>query len=273
MATPSIREMKAALTAAGVSFADCSEKADLVARYQSAMKARASAKPPPRPSSSMPSAPPPKARAPPPPRQMRVDEMGKNEDGTDGGETGAEIRRICNCKDFYEILKVQRSCKEEDLKKAYRKSAIRLHPDKCRLTGAEDAFKKVSTAFSCLNDSRQRASYDVHGEEVVSGGGHSSGFGGFRGDVDAEELFRAFCGSGAGSEKIERAMEAVRRNPWVLLAALTVLSNVLYILQALLSRPYLLALPMFGWMMIPEHQRKQVMTQLPAMFMRFLASA
>merc|ERR1719265_1598458 len=115
--------------------------------------------------------------------------MGKNKDGSDGGEAGKEIRRICGCKDFYEILKVQRSAKEDDLKKAYRKLAIKLHPDKCQLTGAEDAFKKVSTAFSCLNDSRQRSSYDVGGEAAVRGGGGFGGFGGrggpFHGDIDA----------------------------------------------------------------------------------------
>merc|ERR1719498_1844923 len=101
--------------------------------------------------------------------------MGRTQDCKDGGEIGKEIRRICNCKDYYEILQVQRTCKEEDLKKAYKKLAIKLHPDKCRLTGAEEAFKKVSTAFSCLNDAKLRAGYDIHGEDVCKPG--ASGFG------------------------------------------------------------------------------------------------
>merc|ERR1740138_617911 len=175
--------------------------------------------------------------------------MGKNADGSDGGEVGVEIRRIFSCKDFYEILKVERSVKEEDLKKAYKKLAIRLHPDKCRLTGAEEAFKKVSTAFSCLNDSKQRAGYDIHGEDFVRPG--SGGFsGGFRGgDVDAEELFRAFCGSGGMHVKMENIKAAVQKNPWVLLVFLTMLSNVVHLLEALLNFPVLLLLPVALWLL------------------------
>ena len=149
--------------------------------------------------------------------------MGKEVDGSDGGELGAEIRRVCSSKDFYEVLGVQRACREEDLKKAYRKTALRLHPDKCHLSGAEDAFKKVSAAFSCLKDSQQRASYDAHGgEEVVGGGGGAaSGYGmrhrGFGGDVDAEELFRAFCGEDGEGFKVANLTAAMKRNPWLLL--------------------------------------------------------
>lgn len=204
--TPSIREMKNALAAAGVSFEDCSEKAELVARYQATMANSASTASRAR-------------RAPAPPKRMSIEEMGKDVDGSDGGELGAEIRRVCSSRDFYEVLGVQRGCRAEDLKKAYRKTALRLHPDKCRLSGAEDAFKKVSAAFSCLKDSQQRASYDVHGEELVRGGanGYRRGFGG---DVDAEELFRAFCGEDGEGFKVATLVAAMKRNPWLLLTFL-----------------------------------------------------
>lgn len=262
----------------GVSYADCTEKEDLVARYKSAMTRfaqSAKAPAPPKTHSSTPSEPPSAkaSRAPPPPKQLSIDQMGKNPDGSDGGEPGAEIRRICTCKDFYEILKVERSCDGEALKKAYRKLAIKLHPDKCQLTGAEDAFKRVSNAFGCLNDAKQRAGYDIHGEEVCKPGGAGFG-GGFRGDVDAEELFRAFCGSGGGGAKLENIMAAIKRNPWVLLAALTVISNVIYLLEIVLKLwPYVLALSVFGWVMCPPHVQRQIKTQLPAMLMRLLAAA
>lgn len=249
MSTPSIREMKEALAAAGVSFADCSEKSELVARYQNSM-ANAASKPrataPPRENASKPSPNPRPAntsRAPAaPPKQLSVEEMGKTADGSDGGELGQEIRRVCSSKDFYEILKVNRSCGEEELKKAYRKLALRLHPDKCNLSGAEEAFKKVSTAFGCLHDSRQRASYDIHGEDIVQRG--RGGWGGsFGADVDAEELFKAYCQSGS---KVENVAAAIKKNPWLLLTLLTeppmypvgtlvvfaVLSQVVYLLQA-----------------------------------------
>jgi len=273
MASLSVREMKDAMMAAGVSFVDCTEKSELVARYQG-MLLRSASRPTTRAHPSRPAAQsrpaarevPAKPKAQAPPKQLRVEEMGRTKEGSDGGEIGAEIRRICSSKDFYEILKVARSCKEDDFKKAYRKLAIKLHPDKCHLTGAEDAFKKVSTAFSCLNDSRQRSAYDVGGEDAVKPGGgcHSRGF---RGDVDAEELFRAFCGS--GGVNVGNIKAAVQKNPWVILVALTMLSNVVHLLEALLSNPILLALPFVLWMMCPPHVRKHA----SGIFTQFLMRA
>lgn len=64
--------------------------------------------------------------------------------------------RIKNCKDFYEILGVHKSASDEDLKKAYRKLALKFHPDKNFAPGATDAFKgtsfgdkKSKTSFYC----------------------------------------------------------------------------------------------------------------------------
>jgi hypothetical protein len=73
-----------------------------------------------------------------------------------------------------------------------------LHPDKCALNGADEAFKKVSAAFACLSDSEKRRSYNTWGTEDRSKMG-ANGFrgGGGGGDVDAEELFRAFFGEAA----------------------------------------------------------------------------
>ena len=54
---------------------------------------------------------------------------------------------------------------EEDLKKAYKKLALKFHPDKNRAPNATDAFKKISTAFACLNNPEKRRIYDQHGSE------------------------------------------------------------------------------------------------------------
>ena len=75
----------------------------------------------------------------------------------------------------------------------------------CSLTGADEAFKKVSAAYACLSDADKRRSYDTWGTEDRSQMGGFQGFRGGGGDVDAEELFRAFFaqagrpGGGAGA--------------------------------------------------------------------------
>ncbi|MCO5576926.1 hypothetical protein L7F22_030747 [Adiantum nelumboides] len=69
--------------------------------------------------------------------------------------------------DFYEILKVGRNASEEDVKKAYKRLAMRWHPDKNpdSKTEAEAKFKQISEAFEVLSDTQKRAIYDQYGEE------------------------------------------------------------------------------------------------------------
>ena len=110
-------------------------------------------------------------------------------------QLGAEIRRICACECYYSILGVPKDADDAALKKAYRRSALKLHPDKCPLTGADEAFKKVSSAYACLSDSEKRRSYNTWGTEDRSKMGFNGFRGGGSGDVDAEELFRAFFGN------------------------------------------------------------------------------
>eukprot|EP00250_Pteridium_aquilinum_P018622 c24144_g4_i1 orf=2-361(-) len=69
--------------------------------------------------------------------------------------------------DYYEILKVGRNASEDDLKKAYKRLAMRWHPDKNPDTKdeAEAKFKKISEAYEVLSDAPKRAIYDQYGEE------------------------------------------------------------------------------------------------------------
>ncbi|KAL1822577.1 hypothetical protein DCAR_0310398 [Daucus carota subsp. sativus] len=112
-------------------------------------------------------------------------------------EQDSIVREIKRKKDYYEILGVERSCSVDDVRKAYRKLSLKVHPDKNQAPGAEEAFKLVSKAFQCLSDVESRKTYDVVGsDEPVyerRTARRNQGFNGFYdGDVDAEEIFRNF---------------------------------------------------------------------------------
>lgn len=115
-----------------------------------------------------------------------------------------------NSEDFYKILGVPRTASEKEIKKAYRKLAIKWHPDKNQdnKEKAAEVFKKISEAYDTLSDKQKRAGYDRFGKAVPgmpsSSGGHSS-HGGFHPGGSssfsmgqAEDIFKAFFG-GTGS--------------------------------------------------------------------------
>ncbi len=90
--------------------------------------------------------------------------------------------------DYYEVLGVSREATDQELKSAYRKLALKYHPD--RNPGnhaAEEKFKEASEAYQVLCDADKRAAYDRYGHAGVSGGG--PGFGGFSGAVDLGDIF------------------------------------------------------------------------------------
>ena len=99
-------------------------------------------------------------------------------------------------RDFYEILEVDRSAGAEEIKKAYRKQAVKYHPDKNPGDkAAEEKFKELGEAYEILSDPQQRAVYDRHGHAAFdkrSGGG----FG--RGQAhDPFDIFREVFGGGS----------------------------------------------------------------------------
>ncbi|KAL4430644.1 hypothetical protein ABPG75_005900 [Micractinium tetrahymenae] len=113
------------------------------------------------------------------------------------------VRRIRATACFYEVLSVPKTASDDDIKRAYRKLALKLHPDKNKARGADEAFKAVSKAFTCLSDPAKRRHYDAYGREEPAGGGggrggHGGGGGGFYGpggvEIDPEELFNMFFG-------------------------------------------------------------------------------
>ncbi|KAK7112523.1 dnaJ homolog subfamily B member 14-like [Littorina saxatilis] len=118
----------------------------------------------------------------------------------------ASVRRIRKCKDYYEVLFVKKDCTEVDLKKAYRKLALQMHPDKNKAPGATEAFKAIGNAYSVLSDADKRRKYDVYGPELQQASQQTSDYthGGFEGDITPEELFNMFFGGGFPSGNVNR---------------------------------------------------------------------
>lgn len=72
-------------------------------------------------------------------------------------------------KDYYKILQVARGASDEDIKKAYRKLALKYHPDKNQAPEAEEKFKEVAEAYEVLSDKKKRETYDRFGEDGLKG--------------------------------------------------------------------------------------------------------
>ena len=112
-----------------------------------------------------------------------------------------------NKRDYYEVLGVDKKASADEIKKAYRKSAMKYHPD--RNPGdkeAEEKFKEIGEAYEVLSDEGKRSRYDQFGFAGVdpnygagTGGYGGGGFGGFGGFGDFGDIFSEFFGGGAST--------------------------------------------------------------------------
>jgi molecular chaperone DnaJ len=105
-------------------------------------------------------------------------------------------------KDYYEILGVDRNASKDDIKKAYRRLALKFHPDKNPSKDAEEKFKEISEAYAVLYDDEKRAMYNRYGhagidqkynyEDIFRGADFGDIFGGM--GFDFEDIFERFFG-------------------------------------------------------------------------------
>jgi len=106
-------------------------------------------------------------------------------------------------KDYYKILGVAKSASDDEIKKAYRKMALKYHPDKNKSPDAEEKFKEIAEAYDVLGDPEKRKMFDQFGEEGLKGApGGPSGAGSYTSysfNGDPREMFRMFFGGGDGS--------------------------------------------------------------------------
>src|ERR1700722_6666987 len=103
-------------------------------------------------------------------------------------------------RDYYEILGVTRTADAEEIKKAYRKLAVKYHPDKNPSDhAAEEKFKELGEAYEALSDPQKRAAYDQYGHAAFDPRQRSRG-GGFH---DPFDIFREVFGAGGGGSIFE----------------------------------------------------------------------
>lgn len=98
-------------------------------------------------------------------------------------------------KDYYRILGIEKGASDEEIKKAYRKQALKFHPDKNKSAGAEDKFKEIAEAYDVLSDAKKKDIYDRCGEDGLKGhvgGGCNGPSYTFHGDPHA--MFAEFFG-------------------------------------------------------------------------------
>lgn len=112
-------------------------------------------------------------------------------------------------RDYYEVLGVSKNASESEIKKAYRKAAMKYHPDKYASSSdaekkdAEEKFKEINEAYEVLSDPQKKSIYDQYGHAAFDGaagqgGFGGQGFGGFSGfeDIDLGDIFGSFFGGG-----------------------------------------------------------------------------
>ena len=94
---------------------------------------------------------------------------------------------MSNKRDYYEVLGVSKGASEADIKKAYRKLALKYHPDKNPGdNAAEDRFKEAAEAYEVLSNPEKKSRYDQFGHAGMSGGG------GFGGGMNMDDIFSQF---------------------------------------------------------------------------------
>ncbi|CAG0883257.1 unnamed protein product [Cyprideis torosa] len=125
-------------------------------------------------------------------------------------------------KDYYSILGVKKNAKDREIKKAFRKLAMKYHPDRNKDPGAEDKFKEIAEAYEVLSDEDKRRKYDKFGEAGLNGSG---GGGGQAFHFDIHDFMKKFDFGGFGGVISTMGMEDLPEKTTILSRSTTSLTN------------------------------------------------
>jgi molecular chaperone DnaJ len=106
-------------------------------------------------------------------------------------------------RDYYEVLGVSRNAVQDEIRRAFRKLAFELHPDRNKSDDAADKFKELNEAYEVLSDAEKRQNYDRFGHAANDPG--MNGFGGFNGGFGFEDIFDTFFGRTSAAGRRPRA--------------------------------------------------------------------
>ena len=128
---------------------------------------------------------------------------------------GNEDEAMDDKRDYYEVLGVEKSATQSDLKNAFRRLARKYHPDRSTEPDAEDRFKEIQEAYAVLSDDQKRSQYDRFGHAGPQG----SPFGGFGGgfninldDILGGDFFSSFFGGGSNRRRTRRGSDILLRH-------------------------------------------------------------
>ena len=117
-----------------------------------------------------------------------------------------------NKRDYYEVLGVEKSASQAEIKSAFRKLAKKYHPDVSKEADAAEKFKEAQEAYAVLSDEDRRRQYDQYGHAAFDGTGGAGGFGGFDASgFDFSDIFESIFGSGFGFGSTSRSTNSRHR--------------------------------------------------------------
>ena len=126
-----------------------------------------------------------------------------------------EDEAMTDKRDYYDVLGVEKSASQSDLKNAFRRLARKYHPDRSTEPDAEDRFKEIQEAYAVLSDDQKRAHYDRFGHDGPQGnpfGGFGGGFNINLDEILGGDFFSSFFGGGSNRRRTRRGSDILLRH-------------------------------------------------------------